>query len=292
MPISDPTAWLSDVVRRFLDTAPENTLAMDTGEPAWDSFLLGLARGDDPLFAFYKQDIGDFYWTPLEVFSQAFPGLDAAPADLAVISWILPQTKAVRRDNRRGGALTSERWARSKLFGERCNDALRAHVAQSLAEAGHPAVAPMRSPLWDRRTSPKYGFASNWSERHTAYACGLGTFGLSDGLITARGKAHRAGSVVALLKVEPARRPYDDHHAYCLHYNGGACLKCAERCPAGAISERGHDKERCKAYYRGELLTRHLESMELGAPVVACGLCQVGVPCESRIPVRGMRPGK
>lgn len=30
-------------------------------------------------------------------------------------------------------------------------------------------------------------FGSNWSERHAAYVCGLGTFGLSKGLITDKG---------------------------------------------------------------------------------------------------------
>ena len=37
--------------------------------------------------------------------------------------------------------------------------------------------------------------ASTWSERHVAYVSGLGTFGLSGGLITAKGQAVRLGSV-------------------------------------------------------------------------------------------------
>jgi hypothetical protein len=44
-----------------------------------------------------------------------------------------------------------------------------------------------------------------------AYAAGLGTFGLCDGLITARGKAMRTGSVVARLEIDASPRPYDDH---------------------------------------------------------------------------------
>ena len=56
---------------------------------------------------------------------------------------------------------------------------------------------------WARVTSDRFGFASTWSERHAAYASGLGTFGLSDGLITPRGQAMRCGSVVARIAVPP-----------------------------------------------------------------------------------------
>jgi epoxyqueuosine reductase len=48
-----------------------------------------------------------------------------------------------------------------------------------------------------------------------AYAAGLGTFGLCDGLITACGKAMRTGSVAARLEIDALSRPYDDHQAYC-----------------------------------------------------------------------------
>ena len=44
-------------------------------------------------------------------------------------------------------------------------------------------------------------------QRHAAHAAGLGTFGLCDGLITAKGKAMRAGSVVARIAVAQTPRP-------------------------------------------------------------------------------------
>ena len=38
----------------------------------------------------------------------------------------------------------------------------------------------------------------------------------------------------------------EDIHAYCLHYQGKKCLKCATRCPVDAITaENAHDKETC-----------------------------------------------
>ena len=64
------------------------------------------------------------------------------------------------------------------------NEKLRKHVVATLESKGHPAVAPSLTPQFSVRISPKYGFASTWSERHSTYASGLGTFGLCDGLIT------------------------------------------------------------------------------------------------------------
>ena len=52
-------------------------------------------------------------------------------------------------------------------------------------------------------------------------------------------------------------------------------------CPAGAITTRGHDKIKCMIYQFRDLeaLKRRYE-----AEIVGCGLCQTGVPCESKIP--------
>jgi epoxyqueuosine reductase len=141
----------------------------------------------------------------------------------------------------------------------------------------------MISPFWEMKISERFGFASTWSERHAAYAAGLGTFGLCDGLITAKGKAMRAGSVVARISVPPAQRPYQDHHAYCLFYTKGTCGKCIDTCPADAVSKEGHDKNKCRAYVQE---TASYVKTHFGFDGYGCGFCQVGVPCESGIPVK------
>jgi len=130
-------------------------------------------------------------------------------------------------------------------------------------------------------TSEKYLYASTWSERHAAYADGLGTFGLSDGLITPRGKAMGAGSIVANIVIEPTPRLYTDHHAYCLFYSGDGCRGCIDRCPIGAIAEEGHDKRACRLYVN---MTREYVSRHYGFEGYGCGFCQTDVPCESGIP--------
>ena len=273
-------AWIEGVIRDFVDS-PENTLRNEADERAWADPLVGFSNGADPLYTFYKEDIGSFFLTPLEWFEETFTETKVEAGELTVISWILPQTEATKAGHRLRREMPTERWARARIYGEAFNDKLRRHVVERLEDAGHHAVAPMLSPGWSRETSEKYGLASSWSERHAAYASGLGTFGLCDGLITPRGKAMRAGSVIAKIGIQPSERSYEDHHAYCLYYAKGACRECVNRCPAGAISEAGHDKERCNRYVR---TTEEYVESNFGFKGYGCGLCQTGVACESRIP--------
>jgi ferredoxin len=285
--LEDPAEWITGVVKNFI-ASPENSLGEPGGEPAWAEPLVGFSSGADPLYEFYKRDIGPFYASPLELIGHAHPGRGFKAEGLTVVSWILPQTEATKRDHRAQTHLPSERWARSRIMGEGVNVKLRRHLVDRLGEEGVEAVAPMLSPLWRRETSAKYGYASTWSERHAAYAAGLGTFGLSDGLITAAGKAMRAGSIIANIRVEPSPRPYADHHAYCLFYSEGTCGKCMERCPIGAITEKGHDKNLCSRYVN---MTHVYVPRHYGFDGYGCGFCQTGVPCESGIP-RSMKKKK
>jgi epoxyqueuosine reductase QueG len=277
----DVAAHLEAVIRRFIATSPENTLRDAANERAWADPAIGFSNGADPLYAFYKADIGAFYRSPLEFFIHAFPRATVSAEGLSVVSWVLPHTDATKAEHGTRTQLPTERWARARIYGEAANDQLRRTVVSELARVGIDAVAPMLSPLWRRRHSSRYGFASAWSERHAAYAAGLGTFGLCDGLITPKGKAMRCGSVVAHAAIPPSARAYTDHHAYCLHYAKGTCGRCIARCPAGALSRDGHDKARCSAYLRA---TRRYVRATYGFDGYGCGLCQTGVPCESGIP--------
>jgi len=276
------SARLENGIKGFCSNADENSMGRESGERLWDEPIVGYSHGDDPLFDKLKKDIGPFYLTPLEIFAKTFPQVSVSSENLTIISWILPQTQATKADHRKETEYPSNRWAISKLFGEKFNDKLRRHVVDMLKISGVEAIAPVLSPFWERKPSKRYGFASSWSERHAAYAGGLGTFGLCDGLITPLGKAIRCGSVVANVIIQPSNRPYTDHHAYCLFYSNGTCKECTQRCPAGAISENGHDKARCYKYIRQ--VTAKYTKTHYGLEVNSCGLCQTLVPCESQIP--------
>ncbi len=266
-----------------------NSIEPSSEHFAFDTPLVGCASGADSLFPFFKKDIGpNFYWLPEEAFSFAFPEDGANAEELRVVAWILPQTEHTRRAHRRAKTMPSIEWSRVRKYGEMANVALHKAVVAKLQQEGIQACAPSQLSGWARHTSEKYGFASSWSERHAAYACGLGTFGLSDGLITSVGKAVRVGSVIVRAAFQPTPRPYTQHNEWCLYYAKGKCRACMERCPAGAISEAGHDKEKCKRYIR-TVTSVHVEQEQLGFPVNSCGLCQAKVPCEYRNPTKSLK---
>jgi epoxyqueuosine reductase QueG len=141
-------------------------------------------------------------------------------------------------------------------------------------------------PYFKTYTNEK-GPYSNWSERHIAYATGLGTFSLSDGLITERGIAIRCGTVVTSLVLPASPRTASSPYSNCLAYVGVDCRACINRCPAGAIDEKGHDKNKCEQHLLGigysmRLLQKNGYDNEKS--VAGCGLCQTKVPCEFQNP--------
>jgi hypothetical protein len=275
-----PEEFIENAIAKFVKNSAANRRKVDGGR-YWDSPLVGFASGDDPLFKQYKKIIGKFHLTPEEIFDLTFTE-GKRPKKLSVISWILPASEDIRKSNRKERKYPSLLWAHARDFGEQFNIKLRDHVVSLLMTRGYRAVAPMNSPHWRRLKSPRVGLASNWSERHAAYACGLGAFGLSDGLITAKGKAVRVGSVVTDLPLRPSKKIYPHYQTNCLYYFNKTCKACANRCPAGAITEKGHNKDKCEAYSHGENFLN--KRKEYGVKITGCGLCQTKVPCEFEIP--------
>ncbi len=271
-------------VVRFITEAAANRLP-DGSAPFFDTPLVGFAALDDPLFTAYKEIIGDFHLTPGELFAGEF---GTAPAAGTVISWILPITLPVRTSNRSETEYPSKWWAQTRNFGEGVNSELRRHLVQWLKSQGYQGAAPQLTSQWQEFAETPKGRASTWSERHAAYAAGLGTFSLNDALITAKGIAHRCGSVITDLVIEPSERIDKGYADNCLYYRDGSCGACIGRCPVGAISFSGHDKVRCCDYVYTTLPP--LVAEKFGVKATGCGLCQTRVPCESGIP-RGRRGG-
>jgi len=277
-PLPTPVAlqsFLTSVIKTFVVESPLNRLENIDGSPMWDEPLVGFASGDDALFTTYKTVVGDFHLMP-----RAVVGDETAP--VSIVSWILPTAKATRDSNRVETIGPSLRWNHTRFRGEDFNDNVRRHVVATLQEHGYSAVAPVLTASFKTNKLPN-GPASTWSERHIAFAAGLGTFSLSDGLITTRGIAHRCGSVVYTAPCIPTPRPYTDHRQYCLFARDGSCGQCIDRCPAGAITAAGHDKIKCHAYLQVGLREWSARPGYVGS-YAACGLCQTGVPCEVEIP--------
>lgn len=275
--------WIREEIEGFVACSPNNSLGEGFDEPAWGKPIVGAVSARDTLFREFKNAVDPRHFLPEEIFNLHFPERPACAEDIAVLSWVLPQTARTREDNRAQGQVPAERWLRSKLYGESFNDLLRKHVVDWLGKSGVEALAPVLSPHYGRFNSDSFGSASSWSERHVAYACGLGTFGLSEGLITPVGKAARIGSVVLRASLGPIERPYSDPHEYCLFFRDGSCGACVSRCPSGSLRRDGRDKTLCEKYIHE--VVEPIARDRWGLPsAYACGLCQVGVPCEKGIP--------
>ena len=278
--------YVAELIEVFVRQSPLNRLHKIDNGPIFEGPLVGFADGDDPLFEEYKTIIGPFHLTPGEAIQQALAeqpeAAHRAVGKLGIICWILPIAKAARVSNRARKYGPSKRWAHTKQYGEQFNDALRDHVVAMLRARGYLAIAPVRSSLFHvyRDNAVDHHPASTWSERHIQYVAGLGTFSLSDGFITPKGIAMRCGSVVTNLPLNSTRRTRESHVSNCLFLVKGLCGECIQRCPAGAITERGHDKLICQEYLRQDL---HLLE-EYQVNTAGCGLCQTGVPCEAGIP--------
>ncbi len=248
---------------------------------AFDIPVCGFASASDPLFAFYKEHIGsDFYMLPEEWLETKYKR-HFSLENISVMSYILPQTEDTKAKCRILSDCPAFEWQMVRVHGEECNRALASALEEYLESMGIAAVAPMSRPEFSWGEDEKFIKKSNWSERHTAFIAGLGTFGKCDGLITEKGKAVRIGSVIFERKVEPTPRPYTKYNEYCLYDKG--CRACEARCPIGAIGEKGHDKVLCMKYHANVITPLCKKRYDYDGYRV-CGLCQTGVPCESCIP--------
>ncbi len=262
-----------------------NYAAIGAPEDAiWTNIEAGFAAGDDPLFKFYKQDIGEFFWSPAEAWRKYYPDDKLADEDLTVVSLCLSIDDKTRDIQKKQKFTPAYRWLYARNSYEPIVKELCDQMIARLAEQGLRAIAPDQHPDWAWQKSEKYGLASNWSLRHVAYAAGLGTFGLCDGMITRQGKAVRFSSLILDIKLAADKRPYDDYHDWCLYYAKGACPSCIKACPVNAISEQGHDKNKCEEYI-WDLRSSYTDSKPINAKgPFGCGLCQGNVPCQRGVP--------
>ncbi len=237
--------------------------------------VLKIAAADDPFFVRFKTIIGDFHWTPAEALAIKFPAAKAK----SVLVWCMPKTERARSSNRAEAVRPSLDWARSRSFGEVANEHMRRQLCRYLEVNGFAATPPHLNSDYSQAVRR---LAGNWSERHAAFVAGMGTFGLSAGLITERGIAHRLGTVVTDLELAPDQRPYgDDPFAWCTK-----CGACSRRCPAHAIGPDflDRDKTKCLQYAVNHIVPNRLADYGWMDLSLGCGLCQTDVPCEHRRP--------
>ncbi|MFX0071976.1 MAG: epoxyqueuosine reductase, partial [Candidatus Hermodarchaeota archaeon] len=192
--------WFKEKIKHFLLKDDSNKMNQVDSSLIFDpEVLVGFVSGNDPIFEKYKEIIGDFHLTPVEAFIKYCKknniAIPSSMENISVIAYILPINKETKKENFiYSNRMPSERWANTRLFGEKANQNLQKYLVMELEKEGINAVAPMTQAYMFRINRKIW--ASTWSHRHMAFAAGLGSFGLSDGFINEKGIAMRCGSLV------------------------------------------------------------------------------------------------
>ena len=250
----------------------ENALPGCAGLVMFEEPVFGFADAADPLFQTYKkpQVIGGVYMVPDGWLSGA----------KTVVSFFLRFQENVRHSNYGKPEETSPEWLHARIEGQAFLNAYTRRLKEWFEEQKITACAPAVDERFKTGREIKgdddpegIHFSSAWSERHAAYAAGLGTFSLTRGLISKRGMAGRYGSVIISEYIEPDVRSYAGVYDYCIRC--GACIK---RCPVNAISlEHGKNQSLCREWVEDVTAVRY-------KPRYGCGKCQTQVPCEAACP--------
>ena len=241
------------------------------GMKIFETPIFGISDSDDEYFTSFKEPsvIGKHFLLPK----------DWLPHSKSVISFFLPFSEVVKRGNDRDKLWPSEEWLHGRIEGQVFINKLCVYLKSQLIKSGYNSLVPAlderfwaKTELNNNSPHPEASFTSTWSERHVAFVCGLGTFGLSKGLITSKGIAGRFGSIITELSLPADKRQYKNIYEYCT-----MCGGCVKNCPANAISlDKGKNHSICSDFLD--------KTSEKYKPRFGCGKCQVGVPCENRIP--------
>lgn len=224
--------------------------------------LAGFADARDPLFAHLKTLIDPDHLLPA----------DLLPGAKTVVSFFLPFTRDLVRQNQES-PVTAPAWAIAKQETDGVIDAVVQGVGERLARRG---IASSGNPALERYDPAR--FLHRWSQRHVAYLCGLGNFGLNQLIITRLGCAGRLGSFCIDAPAEPDPICKEE---VCPYRIDGSCGVCVGQCPAQALHHGTIDKPACSAwinactekYFKGERAYR------------SCGKC-IALPCALRRPGR------
>lgn len=265
---------IETALTEFVRTSPGNYISEDY---ALRPELVGIRMFADPIFAYGAADdplfermktpgiIGPHYITPTEWMPEA----------KTVISVFYPMSEQVWESNVEKYPDPSDEWLHARIEGQQFLTSANMFLKDYIEKNGEKALVAFKDPRykdWTKPSKTDLQFTSNWSERHAAYICGLGTFGLSKGIITEKGTCGRFGSVITSLELEPTKRRYTEVYEYC-----NMCGMCAKQCPSRAIDvQKGKDKSVCAEYIGS--------NEERFYPRYGCGKCQVNVPCSRGIP--------
>jgi epoxyqueuosine reductase len=229
--------------------------------------LVGFADANHPLFGELRNIVDQSHYLPSDIL----------PGAQSVVSFFNPFTAWVARNNQKGVFPTSQ-WAQTKKDTDELINSIVDEMGKKLASQG---VRSSRNVGLEPYDETKY--FHHWSQKHVAYLCGLGNFGINQLLITQSGCAGRLGSFVIDAVTEYNRLVAEE---FCHHKVDGNCGVCVEKCPPKALSFEGLDKAACSKWIN-EATIKYFEG---DRAYRSCGKC-IASPCALKRP-RMIEQGK
>lgn len=212
--------------------------------------LIGFASAHDPILKDLKTQVGTHHLHPT----------DLMPEARTVVAFFLPFDPQVVQKTRKW-AYVEPIWSTAYVETNDLIEKISTGLKQQLASWGIKAV--------EQRPTDNFNpedLTAVWSHKSMAYVAGLGRFGLHKMLITQAGVAGRCCSMVISESVPPTPRPTEE---FCLYFRNKSCGICVRKCPVGALTFDGLDKQRCWEHQKN----KRDPDLERG-----CGRCALG-PC-------------
>ena len=250
-------------IKELIISTIEREVAVADTKTRYRQPLVGFAEVKREDFQRLREIVGEHHLLPDDL----LPGAQSA------VAFFLPFSEEVVRANRRSPYVARE-WAVAYVETNKLISHICEVLGQVLKERGIEAA--WEPPTYD---FDKEKLVARWSHRSVAALAGLGSFGLNRLLITDSGCTGRYGSLLLKARLTPSDREPKER---CLYFYDGSCLKCVQRCPVNALTEKGEfDRAACYKY----LL--EVDAFFSDLPLTdCCGQCSVGLPCSLRSAVK------
>lgn len=260
-------AKLLELAEEYVDNTPYNKVGPhfsdaegNYGMRIFEKPIMAIASVTDPLF--------ESLLDPKVVGPHMIMPEEWLPGGKSVVSFFLPSSKWIKIGNAKEPVRVAKEWLLGRADANLIALSLAEHLCKALNQAGYKTCIPQDDPRFILRSSARHGlndaylsevglkdvykdyrrtkffepkagnfpvYNSNWSERHIAYVCGLGTFGISTNVITKVGTTGRFVSFVTDWEPEVYDvREYSDWMEYC-----NRCGACIDRCPGHSIGYEG-----------------------------------------------------
>ncbi|MHA1473694.1 MAG: hypothetical protein ACTSQ5_00765 [Promethearchaeota archaeon] len=292
---------IQNLLDNFIESHKDNVLPKEFNfHQIFSKIFFDVAQGSDPLFLKYKEIIGKYHFTPAELWSSFdFLPRNIHPEEISVLSFGFSFSDDIKEEGSKSQISPPELYLIARNYADTTINTALVTVQQFLVDLGFNVALCNQSHIVEY-----VGYSSSWSERHIAYAAGLGSFSLTDAFISDYGTNIRLGSIITDAQFPLSKRKIQTPYSNCLYFVDKSCKKCIERCPINAISEQGHDKELCHQYGQkiaqqmmekwGALLkpsSRRVkgEVRQRRFPAVGCALCQFDVPCMNENPTKKIK---